>query len=102
MTGCGSDWPQVGRCCWGGGGVGLSCCPQQRDLEAAQEVADRGQARSLPHFYSVDFSLSRISVKSAPSTYAQSTFTSVVVDSVLVAPRLTEVSLDLCSSGGNI
>ena len=43
---------------------------------------------SLTQFYSVDFSQSRISVKSAFSTKAKSRFASVVVDSVLGPPRL--------------
>ena len=46
------------------------------------------QTRSLTQFYSVDFSKSRIGVKSAFSTNAQSRFASVVVDGVLGPPRL--------------
>ena len=46
------------------------------------------QVWSLTQFYSVDFSQSRIGVKSAFSTNAQSRFASVVVDSVLGPPRL--------------
>ena len=43
------------------------------------------QVWSLTQFYSVDFSKSRINVKSAFSTNAQSRFASVVVDGVLVS-----------------
>ena len=50
-------------------------------------VADY-QVWSLTQFYSVDFSKSRIDVKSAFSTNAQSRIASVVVDSVLGPPRL--------------
>ena len=46
------------------------------------------QVWSLTQFYSVDFSRSRISVKSAFSTKAQSRFASVVVDGVLGPPCL--------------
>ena len=46
------------------------------------------QVWSLTQFYSVDFSKSRIGVKSAFSTNAQSRFASVVVDGVLGPPRL--------------
>ena len=91
MTGCGSDWPQVGRCCWGGGGVGLSCCPQQRDLEAAQEVADVGQDRSLTHFYSVRyFTIKDQCKKSAFTTNGQSRIASVVLEGFLGPLRLAE------------
>ena len=46
------------------------------------------QVWSLTKFYSVDFSKSRIDVKSTFSTNAQSRFASVVVDGVLGPPRL--------------
>ena len=46
------------------------------------------QVWSLTQFYSVDFSQSRIGVKSAFSTNAQLRFASVVLDSVLGPPRL--------------
>ena len=46
------------------------------------------QVWSLTQFYSVDFSQSRIIVKSAFSTNAQSRFMSVVVDGVLGPWRL--------------
>ena len=46
------------------------------------------QVWSLTQFYSVDFLQSRIIVKSAFSTNAQSRFASVVVDGVLGPPRL--------------
>ena len=46
------------------------------------------QVWSLTQFYSVDFSKSRIGVKSAFATNAQSRFASVVVDGVLGPPRL--------------
>ena len=46
------------------------------------------QVWSLTLFYSVDFSQSRISVKNALSTNAQSRFASVVVYGVLRPPRL--------------
>ena len=43
----------------------------------------KNQVWSLTQFYSVDFSKSRISVKSAFSTNAQSRFASAVFDSIL-------------------
>ena len=46
------------------------------------------QVWSLTQFYFVDFSKSRIGVKSAFSTNAQSRFASVVVDGVLGPSRL--------------
>ena len=46
------------------------------------------QVWSLTQFFSVEFSKSRIDVKSAFSTNAQSRFASVVVDDVLGPPRL--------------
>ena len=46
------------------------------------------QVWSLTQFYSVDFSQSRIIVKSAFSTNAQSWFTLVVLDGVLGPPHL--------------
>ena len=49
-------------------------------------VAD--QVWSLTQFYSVDFSQSRIGVKSAFLTNAQLRFTSVIVDGVLGPPHL--------------
>ena len=49
-------------------------------------VAD--QVWSLTQFYSVDFSQSRIGVKSAFSTNAKSRFASVVIDCVLGPPHL--------------
>ena len=46
------------------------------------------QGWSLTQSYSVDFSQSKIIVKSAFSTNAQSRFASLVVDGVLGPPRL--------------
>merc|ERR1711884_975755 len=46
------------------------------------------QVWSLTQFYSVDFSKSRIGVKSAFSTNAPSRFASAVVDGVLGPPRV--------------
>ena len=48
------------------------------------------QVWSLTRFYSVDFSQSRIGVKSAFSTNTQSRFASVVVDGGLRPPRLAQ------------
>ena len=48
------------------------------------------QVWSQTQLYSVDFSQSRIGVKSAFSTNAQSRFASVVVDSVLGPPCLVQ------------
>ena len=47
---------------------------------------------SLTQVYSVDFSQSMIGVKSAFSTNAQSRFASVVLDGVLVPPRLARLT----------
>ena len=55
---------------------------------ASQAIAATQQVWSSTQFYSVDFSQSRIGVKSAFSTNAQSRFVSVVVDCVLGPPRL--------------
>ena len=55
---------------------------------AGGTVAMVRQVWSLTQFYSVDFSKSRIDVKSAFSTNAHSMFASVVVDGVLGPPRL--------------
>ena len=48
------------------------------------------QVWSLSQFYSVEIPKSRIDVKSAFSTNAQSRFASVVVDDVLGPPRLAQ------------
>ena len=53
----------------------------------AADPAGTQQVWSVTQFYSVDFSQSRISVKSAFSTNAQSRFASVVVDGVLGPPH---------------
>ena len=69
---------------------GLRAAQEDTDLLTAQLVDLIGtstQVWSLTQFYSVDFSQSRIDVKSAFSTNAQSRFASVV-DGVLGPPRL--------------
>ena len=61
-------------------------CNSAEFAESAAD-ADRGkQVWSLTQFYSVDFSQSRIGVKSAFSTNAQSRFVSNVVDDILGPP----------------
>ena len=59
--------------------------PEMR-LPSKEMSAD--QVWSLTQFYSVDFSQSRIGVKSVFAKNAQSRFASVVVDCVLGPPRL--------------
>ena len=56
-------------------------------MRSARATMRKHQVWSLTQFYSVDFSKSRISVKSAFSTNAQSRFGSVVVDGVLEPPH---------------
>ena len=70
---------------------GLRAAQEDTDLLTAQLVDLIGtstQVWSLTQFYSVDFSQSRIDVKRAFSTNAQSRFASVVVDGVLGPPHL--------------
>ena len=61
------------------------------------------QVWSLSHLDSTDFSQSRIGVKNAFSTNAQSRLASVVLDSVKGPPRLARtVTLFLCIPGSNV
>ena len=70
-------WKSFGHLLCSGGG-GWNVLPHSRHCLAAWD-----QVWSLPQFYSVDFSRSRIGVKSAFSTNTQSRFVSVVLHCVL-------------------
>ena len=78
--------------------------PPHQTHSAKRATMRKHQVWSLTQFYSLDFLQSRISIKSAFSTNAQSRFASVVVDCpgtfAPSAAHLT-VSLYLCSSGSN-
>ena len=67
----------------------MSCCAEEGEDDCGAEDDDlssnirSGQVWSLTQFYSVDFSESRVSERSAFSTNAQSKFASAAFDRVL-------------------
>ena len=74
--------------------VKVEAVPEAASLEdghdsgVASSYEDHHQVWSLTQLYSVDFSQSRMGVKSAFSSNAQSRFAFVVFDGVLGPPRL--------------